>query len=76
MPRWHDAPSLPTLARVVPFRRGGAEGAADLTVPAIAISSTAIRARVRAGLSIRYWVPEPVAEYIAAHRLYLEAPTR
>jgi nicotinate-nucleotide adenylyltransferase len=74
--RWHDAAALPTLARVVPFERSGTEGAAAVAVPAIAISSTAIRARVRAGLSIRYWVPEQVAEYIAAHRLYLDAPSR
>jgi nicotinate-nucleotide adenylyltransferase len=36
------------------------------------ISSTAIRERVRRGQSIRYWVPDAVADYIAAHRLYEE----
>jgi nicotinate-nucleotide adenylyltransferase len=36
----------------------------------IDISSTEIRERVRSGKSIRGFVPESVAAYIAAHRLY------
>ena len=35
------------------------------------ISSTKVRGRVRAGLSIREFVPGQVAEYIARHKLYL-----
>lgn len=38
--------------------------------PRLAISSTEIRARVRAGRSIRYLVPEPVAALVAGHALY------
>jgi nicotinate-nucleotide adenylyltransferase len=34
------------------------------------ISSTDIRRRVRAGESLRGLVPDPVADYIATHRLY------
>ena len=34
------------------------------------ISSTDIRRRVRAGQSLRNLVPDPVAHYIATHRLY------
>ncbi len=43
-----------------------------LPMPLMDISSTDIRARVRAGKSIRYLVPDGVREYIAEHRLYQE----
>ncbi len=41
-----------------------------LEIPALAISSTDIRARVRAGAPITYLVPEGVAHLIAKHGLY------
>ena len=71
LPRWREAEAIPGLARVEVFGRGGAEGGAQ-AVPRVDISSTEIRERVRRGRSIRYWVPDVVAEYIAAHRLYEE----
>jgi len=71
LPRWHAAGEVRELARVEIFARGSAGG--GHAVPRVDISSTEIRARVRAGRSIRYWVPDAVAEYIAAHRLYREA---
>jgi nicotinate-nucleotide adenylyltransferase len=75
---WHQAAELPALARVVAFTRPGtpppvsALVESTIEVPAIEISATEIRTRVRAGRSIRYWVPDAVAEYIARHRLYLD----
>jgi nicotinate-nucleotide adenylyltransferase len=76
---WHQAERLPQLARVVVFARAGSAVPANplisqvIRVPAVDISATEIRRRVSQGLSVRYWVPDAVAEYIARHQLYLEA---
>lgn len=71
LPRWREADALPGLAQLVVFSRGGTPaGEGGVATPNIAISSTAVRQRARDGLSIRYWVPDAVAEYVAAHRLY------
>ena len=73
---WREADRIPELARVVAFTRGEAPAPAipglwrSVPVPAIGISATDVRRRVRDGRSIRYWVPDAVAEYIAAHGLY------
>ena len=71
LPRWREAEAIPALARVEVFAREGA-GPGSTAIPRVDISSTEIRERVRRGRSIRYWVPDAVAEYIAAHRLYEE----
>lgn len=75
---WHRVEEIPDLATVVVFSRSGVPVpespliARAIEVPAIEISATVIRRRVREGRSIRYWVPDAVAEYIHSHRLYLD----
>jgi nicotinate-nucleotide adenylyltransferase len=70
LPSWREPDAIRGLARIEIFARGDEGGAHR--VPRIDISSTDIRARVRLGRSIRYWVPDAVADYITAHRLYRE----
>jgi|KBSSwiStaDraftv2_1062776.scaffolds.fasta_scaffold91241_3 nicotinate-nucleotide adenylyltransferase len=41
--------------------------------PGLDVSSTMVRARARAGRSLRYLVPDLVASYIVRHRLYQAA---
>lgn len=77
-PTWREPGQIRAQAEVVVFARDGEavpEGIADrvVLVPRIEISSTTVRSRVRAGQSIRYWVPDAVARYIDAHGLYRDA---
>jgi nicotinate-nucleotide adenylyltransferase len=43
-----------------------------LPIPAIDVSSSLVRERIRAGLPIRYLVPDPVARFVAERNLYRE----
>jgi nicotinate-nucleotide adenylyltransferase len=68
-PRWgYPAPDPGWLAATFPGRE---DRVSYLEGPRLGVSSTALRARVAAGRSIRYLVPEPVAAYIAANNLYV-----
>ncbi|HEX3866137.1 MAG TPA: nicotinate-nicotinamide nucleotide adenylyltransferase, partial [Gemmatimonadaceae bacterium] len=76
--KWREPARIVELATVVVLQRKG--DAPDLSmIPGrprviasrrIDISSTEIRQRVRGGQSIRGFVPDGVAEYIASTRLY------
>ena len=63
-----DRPGHPGVPLVPPFR--GGRGVSRVEGPTLAISATAVRERARRGLSVRFLVPDPVAEYIVERRLY------
>ncbi|GAB7039928.1 MULTISPECIES: nicotinate-nucleotide adenylyltransferase [Catenuloplanes] len=76
---WKDAERMFELARFVGVTRPGfelssahlPEDAVSLVeIPAMAISSTACRARVVAGKPVWYLVPDGVVQYIAKRGLY------
>ena len=82
---WRDAPTIARLAHLVGATRPGydlseareafaaAPFDSDVTyleVPALAISSSYLRARVRDGRSLRYLTPDPVRGYIQKRQLY------
>lgn len=76
---WRDSSRLWDLAHFVGVTRPGHQLDSSalpvghvslLEVPALAISSTDCRARVRAGLPVWYLVPDGVVQYINKHRLY------
>jgi nicotinate-nucleotide adenylyltransferase len=75
LPKWREPEAIRTLAEIVVLTRGGAavplaEGVRVISTRRVDISATEIRARVAAGRSIRGFVTDTVAAYIAAHGLY------
>jgi nicotinate-nucleotide adenylyltransferase len=76
--KWREPERIAELATLVVLRRTGEAvdlsqvpgGARMLATRRIDISSTEIRRRVREGKSIRGFLPDSVAAYIATERLY------
>ncbi|HVV30105.1 MAG TPA: nicotinate-nucleotide adenylyltransferase [Mycobacteriales bacterium] len=77
---WRDADTLLKLARFVGVSRPGYDAELPdalpddairlLEIPALSISSTGCRDRIRSGRPVQYLVPEGVVSYIAKRRLY------
>jgi nicotinate-nucleotide adenylyltransferase len=63
-----DRPGYADPAKDPPFP--GARGVTRVFGPSLPISATAIRERARQGRSVRFLVPDAVADYITARRLY------
>ena len=81
LPHWRDPEGIAREARLVVAPREGsreAEGLpfdseriARIDMPYVAISSTDLRERARAGRSLRYMVPPAVEDYIRRNKLYM-----
>ncbi len=76
---WKDSDEVFDLAHFIGVTRPGhvldgnglrADRVSLMEVPAMAISSTDCRARVRRGAPVWYLVPDGVVQYIAKYRLY------
>ncbi|WP_167142129.1 nicotinate-nucleotide adenylyltransferase [Canibacter zhoujuaniae] len=78
---WKDVEEIWGLAHFIAVSRPGHElslsglsgdNVSLLEVPAMAISSTDCRSRVKQGHPVWYLVPDGVVQYIAKHRLYID----
>lgn len=82
LPHWYEPQQILAQARLAVLPRPGLDTPAPdadfmaqaqvtwLVGPMIQLSSTQLRARLRAGLSGRYALPTAVRTYIRAHQLY------
>lgn len=85
LPSWHEPKRIIEYCTLAVLRRPGYSADLDslerqipglkskvvfIPAPELEISSSDLQARVRAGLSIQYMVPDCVAEYILDHHLY------
>lgn len=81
---WHQPEEILKRVRLLVFPRPGAASATPpagfehrvefADAPLLEISGTAIRARIHAGQTVRYMIPDPVRDYIQEHRLYHPPP--
>jgi len=63
-------PDFSVLAEFMSAERVGSAQAAQVSMPAIGISSSELRDRIAASRSIRYRTPRAVEKYIETHGLY------
>ncbi|MCR8655871.1 nicotinate-nucleotide adenylyltransferase [Paenibacillus endoradicis] len=82
LPTWHRAEELRSLISFIGLNRPSdplqldllsSEWRSKLTIasmPLIGISSTELRLRAEQGLSLQYYVPDSVAQYIRGNRIY------
>jgi nicotinate-nucleotide adenylyltransferase len=72
IPRHVDTPaSIPTL-QTIQWQEHAIPIHTDLiNIQPLGISSTQVRQKIKYHLSIRYWVSEPVRQFIEANQLYL-----
>lgn len=85
LPRWREPEQIVSHARLAVAERAGAGRQAIeealrsiparvsisfFAMPAMDVSSTLVRKRVREGLPLRYLVPDLVTDYIRQHGLY------
>lgn len=84
LPEWREPDEILRLARLAVLPRPGTDWPASppgadvfrLPGPLLDVSSTELRARLRAGRSVRYLVPESARRWIERRGLYRDAPTR
>ncbi|WP_373875029.1 nicotinate-nucleotide adenylyltransferase [Ligilactobacillus pabuli] len=75
LPKWNRIDELVKMVKFVGVKRTGAKMNSKypilwVDVPTIDISSTLIRNKIKQGCSIRYLVPDAVAEYLKEEGLY------
>jgi nicotinate-nucleotide adenylyltransferase len=76
MTTWRDPEGIFARCTIAVVTRPGREsevkraGAVAVGGPSLSVSATAIRERVKNGQSVRYMVPEAVADYITKQGLY------
>src|SRR2546423_1935561 len=92
LPSWQEPERILALARIAIVPRGGLKPPGkgwleehfpgvrarivELDAPRLRLSATDIRARIAAGRSIRYLVPDAVIDYIRDHDLYRDETWR
>jgi nicotinate-nucleotide adenylyltransferase len=74
LPLWYGAEELRRTVRMLVVGRGGFAGGSVVAMPAV--SSTEIRARLRAGESVEGLIPRSVGDYIRQRGLYAKEPGR